>query len=63
MSKFWKAEIAWREVELFKVERVVGNVHLAVHPFQLSVVAEDHGGVVIQALRALLEKRTDDHDS
>ncbi len=57
-----KPEVARGEVELFVVRRIVGDVHLAVDPANLSI-GVDHGcGVVIQARGPTLEQRRDDHD-
>ena len=41
--------VARREVELLVVERVVGDVHLAIHAHQRTVGVNDRGGVVIEA--------------
>ena len=58
-----EAEIAWREVILFVVERIVGNVHLAIEAAQSSVRVEQDSGVVIDARGALLEQRRDQDDA
>ncbi len=50
-----------REVELLVEERVVGDVHLAIDAHDRAVGFDDDGGVVIEAGRALLEHRGDDH--
>src|ERR1039458_7023489 len=57
-----EAEIARSEIKLFVVERVVGNVHFAVDAAQHAIRIEDRGRVVIEARRALLEERGDQHD-
>ena len=57
-----EAEIARGEVILLVVERIVGDVHLAVEAEQRAVRVEDHRGVVIDARRALLEERGDQDD-
>ena len=49
------AQVAGGEVILFVVERVVGDVHLAIEPAQGAVRVEDDGRVVIDAGGALLE--------
>ena len=56
-----KAEVAGREVELLVVERVVGDVHLAVLAEERAVGVDDRGRVVVEPLGALLEERRDDH--
>ena len=58
-----KAEVAGREVELFVVERIVGDVHLAVDAGEAAVGVEDRGGVVVEAGGAALEERSDDDDA
>src|SRR5581483_3432309 len=58
-----EAEIARREVVLLVVERIVGNVHLAVDARQLAVGVQCDGGVVIEARRAALKERSDDADA
>ena len=55
-----EAEIAGREIKFLVVERVVGDVHLAVDAEQRAVGVEDRGGVVIEAGGAALEQRGDD---
>ena len=55
-----KAQIARREIEFLVVERIVGNVHLAVHAQQRAVGVEHRGRVVIEAGGAPLEERGDD---
>ena len=57
-----EAEIAGGEVELLVVERVVGDVHLAVDPGERAVGFKDGGGVVIEAGGAALEEAGDDDD-
>ena len=58
-----EAQVARREVELLVVERVVGDVHLAVEAQQRAVGVEDDGRVVIEPRRPPLEERADDHDA
>src|SRR5579863_5900290 len=58
-----EAEISRREVELFEEKRIVGNVHLAINSEQRSIGVNDRRRVVVKARRALLEKRSDDHDT
>src|SRR6266542_861171 len=50
-----EAEIARREVILFVIKGIIGNVHLAVDPAQAAVRVNHDCGVVIYAWRALLE--------
>src|SRR3981081_24870 len=58
----FEAEIAGSEIEFFVVERIVGNVHLAVDASQHAIRIEDRSRVVIEAGRTLLEERRDQHD-
>src|SRR5208337_3714776 len=60
--KGFEAEIAGREIKLFVVKRIVGNVHLAVDAAERAVRIEDHGSIVVEARSALLEERRDQHD-
>ena len=62
-AKALKAEIAGREIELFVVQRVVGNVHLAIEADLRAVGVEDDSRVVIDAGGASLEQRADDDDA
>src|SRR5437879_3977835 len=57
-----EAEIAGSEIKFFVVERIVGNVHLAVDAAQHAVRIEDRSRVVIEAGRALFKERRDQHD-
>ena len=61
-----EAEVAGGEVELLVVERVVGDVHLAVDGGDVvgggAGVVECGGGVVIQARGAALEEGSDDDE-
>ena len=50
-----EAEIAWREIKFFVVERVVGDVHFAVFAEEAAVGIEDRAGVVIDAGGAALK--------
>src|SRR3954469_14717975 len=52
----FEAEVAGSEIEFLVVQRVVGNVHLAVFPEQFAVAIDDDGGVVVETSAALLEK-------
>jgi hypothetical protein len=56
------AEVAGSEIELLVVERIVGNVHLAIDAAERAIGIEDRGRVVIEAGGALLEERSDQHD-
>ena len=51
VSKLRKSKIARREIKLFVVERVVGNVHLAIDARRAAVGVENHRRVVIQPRR------------
>ena len=55
-----EAQIAGREIKFLVVERVVGDVHLAVDAEQRAVGVDHRGGVVIEAGGAALEERGDD---
>ena len=57
-----KAQISGREVELFVVQRVVGNMHLAVQPDETTVGIEHTSRVVVDPGGAPLEDRTNDDD-
>jgi hypothetical protein len=52
----FEAEVAGGEVELFVVERVVGDVHLAVEVGDGAIFFDGDGGVVVQARRSPFEK-------
>ena len=52
-----ETQIAGREVILFVVERIVGNVHLAIDAVELAATVDDRRRVVIHAGRAPLEQR------
>ena len=56
-----EAGVAGREVELLVEQRIVGDVHLAIHAHQRAVGVDHRGGVVVHAGGALLEQRRDDH--
>src|SRR5215470_15062264 len=57
-----EAEIAGGEVELLVVERIVGDVHLAVEARDAAVLLNDGGGVVIEACGTAFEEGSDDDD-
>src|SRR5262249_52107030 len=57
-----EADVARREVVLLVVERIVGDVHLAVAAGDGSVGVDEHRGVVKHAFGALLEQTGDHHD-
>src|SRR5262249_15990315 len=54
-----EAEIAGREIELFVIERIVGDMHLAVFTEERSVGIENRTGVVIDAGGAAFEQGSD----
>ena len=62
MSKVAKAEIAGSEIKFFVVERVVGNMHLAIFAGERSIVLENCGGVVVDAGSTAFEQGSDDSD-
>ena len=57
-----KSEIARSEIKLFEIERIVGDVHLAIQPRDFAVGVENRGRVVIEARGAPLKQRRDDDD-
>ena len=58
-----ETKIARREVEFFEIERIVGDVHLAIHSSQRTVSVNHDGGVVIHARGPALEDRRNYHDA
>ena len=56
-----KSKIARREVKLFVIQRIIGNMHFAIFTEQLSVRVDDCGRVVIKPGAAPLKKRCDDY--
>src|SRR5260221_10884769 len=54
--EIWKTEIAGREIKLFVVQRIVGDVHLSVFPEKTSVGVKHRARVVINARRAPFEQ-------
>ena len=59
----FEAEVAGGEVELLVVERVVGDVHLAVGVGDAAVFFDGDGGVVIEAGGAAFEEAGDEDDA
>ena len=57
-----EVEVARREIKLFVIVRVVGDVHFAVAAREASVGVQHHRRVVVETLRAPLEERSDDDD-
>ncbi len=53
-----KSEIAGREIKFFVIERVVGDVHLAINAQQRAVGIEHRRRVVVEAGGAALEERS-----
>ena len=62
MSKAAEAQVAGREVIFLEVQRIVGDVHLAIDAQQRAVGVDDQRGVVIDTRRAPLEYRAYNHD-
>src|SRR3954453_1788216 len=58
----FEAEIARSEVELLVIERIVGDVHLAVEPEDLALGIDHPRCIVINAPCALLKNGGDDGD-
>ena len=59
----FEAEVAGGEVELLVVERVVGDVHLAVGVGDAAVFFDGDGGVVVEAGGAAFEEAGDEDDA
>src|SRR5215217_4167510 len=57
-----KAEIAWREIKLLVVKRIVWDMHLAILARDLAGRVDHHGRVVIHTRGAFFEERGDDDD-
>src|SRR5690242_7728800 len=57
--EIWKSKIAWREIKFFVIQRIIGNVHLAVLPEERSVSVQNRDTVVVNAGCAALENRND----
>ena len=57
-----EAQVTGSEVKLFEIERVVGDVHLAVDPDERPIGVDHRRGIVIHASRAPLKQRCDDDD-
>ena len=55
-----KAEVAGGEVVLLVIERIIGDVHLAIAAAERAVGVEDDGRVVVEPGGAALEDRADD---
>ena len=53
-----KAQVAGREIKLFVVKRIVGNVHLAILAGDLSFCVDDHSSVVVNARGSLFKERS-----
>ena len=58
-----KPRVAGGEVELLVIERIIRDMHLAIHAQQRAVGIDDDGSVVIQPCRASFEQGADDHDT
>src|SRR2546423_2058492 len=56
-------KVARREIEFLVVGRIVRDMHLAILPEVLTIGVDDRGSVVVNAGRALLEKRRDNDDA
>ena len=57
-----KAQIARRKVKFFIIQGIFRDVHFPVNTEQRSVGINNGGGIMVQADRAFLEQRRDDHD-
>lgn len=60
--KIGEAKVAGREIKLFVVKRIVGNMHFAVFAEERAVGVDDGARVVIDAGRAAFEKGGDEDD-
>ncbi len=58
--EIWEAQIARREIKLFVIQGIVGNVHLAIFSEKGSVGIQNGASVVVNARRAALEKGHDE---
>ncbi len=54
-------QIPGGEIEFLVVQRVIGDVHLAVDPAQRAIVLQQGNGVVIKPGRPALEEGSDYH--
>ncbi len=61
VSKALETQVAGREIELLVVERIVGDVHLAVDSAQRAITLQERHCIVIEPGRAALEEGSDDH--
>lgn len=57
-----ESQISGRKVKLFVVQRVVGNVHLAILSDHFTVGVKSDGRIMIKTMRSPFEDRTGDHD-
>ena len=57
-----KSEVAGREVKLFVIQGIVGNVHLAVKAAKRAVAVENRRRIVVNAGGTFFEEGSDDHD-
>src|SRR5262249_21337072 len=55
-------EVTGREVKLLVKERIVGDVHLAVHSEQFATRINHYCRIVIETRSATFKERRDDHD-
>ena len=58
-----KAQVAGREIELFVIGRVIGDVHLAILPCDSAVPLQHDGRIVVKPGSALLEEGEHQHDA
>ena len=63
VSRARNPKVAGREIKLFVIERIVGDVHFAVEATQRSVVVEDSRRVVIDAGSTFFKERGNKNDS
>ena len=58
-----EAQVAWREVELLVVGRVIGDVHLAIGASDASILLEHHRSVVVKASCTTVKETGDQYDA
>lgn len=58
-----KTQIAGGEIVLLEIQRVVGDVHLAIHAGQLALGIQGDGGVVIKPGGTAFKERGDEDDA
>ena len=57
-----EAKIPRRKIKLLVVERIIGDMHLAIATNKLALRVKNDGSVVVKASSAALEERCDQTD-